>query len=83
MDVIGGCLVVGWYSGDAIALSSSVPVVESLPKESSLVTCWSVMTTGKSRVNTLVELYSLLWSPSDCNGLAFVEVQILWSLAGR
>ena len=37
------------------ALSSSVPVVDPSPKEDSLVTCWSVMTTGKSRVIPLVE----------------------------
>ena len=36
-------------------LSSSVPVVDPSPKEDSLVTCWSVMTTGKSRVNCLIE----------------------------
>ena len=37
------------------ALSSSVPVVDPSPKEESLVTCWSVMTTGKSKVNPLLE----------------------------
>ena len=43
------------------ALSSSVPVVDPSPKEDSLVTCWSVMTTGKSRVNTLVEFKVFIW----------------------
>ena len=41
------------------ALSSSVPVVDPSPKEDSLVTCWSVMTTGKSIENTVVELQGL------------------------
>ena len=46
------------------ALSSSVPVVGPSPKEDSLVTCWSVMTTGKTRVNPLVELKVFIWKKS-------------------
>ena len=46
------------------ALSSSVPVVDPSPKEDSLVTCWSVMTTGKSRVIPLEEFKVLIYRVS-------------------
>ena len=51
------------------ALSSSVPVVDPSPKEDSLVTCWSVMTTGKSRVIPLVEFKVLICRVSGFKGL--------------
>ena len=51
------------------ALSSSVPVVDPSPKEDSLVTCWSVMTTGKSIENTVVELQGLRLKKSVSSNL--------------